>query len=254
MRRSRRVLVMLGLLLVAVVVVIVREHRLGQRLSQELATRRRQGLEFASLQSENRELVARQVSAEELERLRRTMSEIEGKKFQGGGRTSPPPSAVVHPDMIPATDWKFAGRTTPKATFESVLWTATHQDVDHLAALLAFDSKTREKADAFFAQLPDETRAQYGSPEKIAATMLAATLPDNLSAMGSLLGADNDPSGDTARLLMQVQRSDGAKRDTFFEFHRNAEGWQLLVPPDVLSSYQRQLTNPVSGGKEAQDP
>jgi hypothetical protein len=49
---------------------------------------------------------------------------------------------------------------------------------------------------------------------------------------GHLAGAD---------LLMRVDRSDGTHKDTFFRFQRNDEGWQLIVPSNVLSGYAKQL-------------
>jgi hypothetical protein len=237
--------VVFGLLVAALALVLVRQDRAGRRLRQELAILQRQKLELARLAREHRDLAAQQVSVEELERLRRDHAAMEPGQAHSvpvAGEAPAESATVVHPKLVAASDWRFAGQGTPKAAFESTLWAATHQDVDRLAGLLCFDTKTRADADAFFAQLPEETRAQYGTPEKIAATMLAATLPDNLSAMGALLDSANATTGDNAKLLMQVQRSDGTQKDSFFDFQRGPEGWQLVVPSDVLAAYQKLLT------------
>jgi hypothetical protein len=249
--------IILGLL--AGALVVAQQIRAGRRLQQELATLRKQKLELARLTEENRALAAKLVSQEELERMRRRQR----KTGNGGVRFGPttgqpsPGSAsgtVAQAEIIPATEWKFAGRETPRATFESALWAATHQEVDQLAALLCFDAKTQAEADAFFAQLPEETRAQYGSPAKIVATLVAATLPDNLSGMGVLSDSANSTKEDNASLLMQIQRSDGSKKDSFFAFQRAPDGWQLVVPPEVLASYQRKLTRPAKAPADAQKP
>jgi len=245
MRKSGAIWATLGLLAAVIALVLVRQNRAGRRLRLELDTLQRQKLELAHLARENRDLAAKQVSAEEVARLRRLHADLEQRKIHSGraGKSAETPSAtVVHAEMVPVGEWKYAGRETPKAALESALWAATHQDVDRLAAVLCFDAKTRANADAFFAQLPDETRAQYDSPEKIAATMLAASMPDNLSAMGALLDSANATTGDNAQLLMQIQRSDGTQKDTYFNFQRGAEGWQVVVPASVLAAYQQLLT------------
>jgi hypothetical protein len=231
------------LLLAAVAVVVVQQELWARRLAAEIAILRRQGAELDRLRIENRSLADKQLSSDELTRLRRQHADLEQLQIRMeklGGHAAPLPRAVAASiESTPSADWKFAGRATPRAAFESVLWSATHQDLDRLAATLSFDPKGRAQMDDFFAQLPAETQRQYGSVEKIAATMLAADLPPNLSAMSALSDSIKE---DTARLFMRVERDDGTHRDTFFNFQKAADGWHLVVPPSVLAGYETQLT------------
>jgi len=251
MSKFIRLLGILGLVIAGVACAVIWEAKTARRRQAELAAFRRQQTDLASLRQENRDLVAKQISAEDLGRLHREHDEEDRlRRLIAASRSHPSSEAMAPVDdnraMVPSSDWKFAGKATPKAAFESVLWAATRQDIDSLATLLSFDPKARAAADGFFAQLPDEVRAQYGSPEKIAATMLAATMPANLSAMGEL---SENVGPDNAMLLMGVQRGDGTQKDTAFQFHRGTDGWQLLVPPGVMEAYLRKLGAPLSANQ-----
>ena len=251
----------LVLLVAAFAIVIVRQESACRGLKAELAIWQRQRAELARLRGENRDLSAARISSEELAQLRRTHAEADQLRLeiealkQQPAVTPPgnPEENYSKPSL--ASEWKLAGRATPRAAFESVLWAATHQDIDHLAALLGFDAKTRVKAEAFFAQLPPETQAQYGSPEKIAATMLAANMPANLNAVA---GLGESTQQDRSQLFMQLQRSDGTVKANAYTFQRGPDGWQLIVPGSVLQGYEKELTDgsvPVSQAlSEGQKP
>ncbi|HVW20101.1 MAG TPA: hypothetical protein VHC86_02720 [Opitutaceae bacterium] len=225
---------LLAALTVLLARVLLRQHRVGEQLQEDLATLRAKAATAARLEAENARLRAEAASPGESKRPRRR--EAPPGRGAATGRRSPP--AGGHP-RTEAKQWKLAGRASPADTFESVLWAATHQEVDTLAAFLAFDPKQRRRAEAFFAELPEATRQQYRSPEAIAATMLAANTPPNLSAMDTL---ERSGSGDDATLLMRVERDDGTRKDSFFRFKKDAGGWKLLVPEEVLQGYAAQLT------------
>jgi hypothetical protein len=242
MRKFSLFLGCLSLLAAADGLALLREARTSRRLRLEFGVWQRQGAEIARLSEEKRGRMAREASAEDIARLVRERSEKESDGRRAAARPphtgfpGRPPSTAA--ETWPASAWKLAGKGTPRSALTGVLWAATHQDVESLAALLSFDDKTRGPVDAFFAQLPEDTRAQYRSPEKIAATMLAASMPDNLSAATVLSDATN---ADQATLLLQVQRSDGTQKDTFFHLQRGTDGWSLIVPASVLSAYEQKL-------------
>ena len=219
-------------------IVTIRQRALAGRLRAEFADlRHREGL-TEQLREENARLRSGEIQPEELQRLRLEQTEAGRLRLRIAALRKAAAPAEITASVMPARDWKPAGRASPKAAFESVLWTATHQEVENLAALLSFDPKARATVAAVFGQLPQDTRLQYGNPEKVVATMLAASIPTNLSAMETL-SANQGP--DSADLLMRVDRSDGTHKDTFFRFQRNDEGWQLIVPSNVLSGYAKQL-------------
>ncbi len=234
--------------LAGLAVFLIWEQRKTHRLRLHLLAMQRQALELASLRAENHDLGAWRITPDEYARLCRLDAEAVNLRAQiKAARAAPPPSTPPRDggrERTAATDWKLAGQATPQAALESVLFAALHQDIEHLAPLLVFDARTRAQADAFFAELPEETRRQYGGPEGIVATMLAANVPANLSGMETL--ADSQQP-DQAMLLMSIQRADGTNRSTFFSFLRGDGGWQLKVPEAIFVAYERQL----GGGSKA---
>jgi hypothetical protein len=228
-----------ALMIGAMVVAIAWQGRTGRRLGAELGSLRRQQAELVGLRAENEKLALRTTAAGEQDRLQDAQAEIARLRAElAEVKRKPAPRPV--PVSLPSDEWKLAGRATPRAAFESVLWAANHQEIDRLAGLLNFDTKTRTQMDTFFAKLPEETRAQYGSPEKIVATMMAANMPADVSAI-SELGSATGP--DETTVLMRIQRNDGTQKTTYFKFQRATDGWQMTVPLNILHDYERELTN-----------
>jgi hypothetical protein len=142
-------------------------------------------------------------------------------------------------DVIPASEWKFSGQTSPASVMESVLWSSRTGDVDHLAALISFEPNARQKAEALFAGLPAAARNQYGSPEAVIATLIAAQMPTDDSAIAEI--ARTDPSPDSAILTVRVEDGSGAQRDLDLKFQQEEDVWRLDVPEAVVSRYAHHL-------------
>src|SRR4051812_41945177 len=76
-------------------------------------------------------------------------------------------NATIPTNLKPASAWTNAGKATPATAIETVLWAAAGGDVEAVADTIALSPTARQKADALWAQLSDETRAKYGTPEKL---------------------------------------------------------------------------------------
>lgn len=66
-----------------------------------------------------------------------------------------------------------AGRATPGAAFETLIWAAPKGQDETMAAAVAVTGRAREKAEALLADLPAEARIKYPTPEKLAALFFA---------------------------------------------------------------------------------
>lgn len=200
-------------------------HR-HERLAQSAA-------ENAKLRSEQpsvaqlRELEGRKAHAEA---LRSRISSL-GRQVSAAHSPAPVDGGVA------SGDWSYAGNATPKAALMSVLWSASRGDVDQLASLLAFDTAAREKADAMYASLPLGAQQDYGSPERVVATLLSGSFPKDASS--AELG-DEEVSGDDASITMSVSHT-GAARNNTYKLDHSAGGWRLLVPSEVLDGYGQLL-------------
>jgi hypothetical protein len=159
-------------------------------------------------------------------------------------RTLGQPADPVWPDgatVVPSSQWKFAGQGSPADTLESVLWAAREGDVDRLAGLIELDPGTKAQADAFLARMPENSRTQFGSSEKIVATLIAAQMPTDYAAMGTYREAEPDPG--SSLLGVRILDGTGNQRDFTFKFQLAQDSWRLDVPASVVSNLARQLNS-----------
>ena len=245
MSRNRLCWVLFAAAAVAVSVAVARRELrlLGQ--ADALAAERQRHAEFAGLQSENGRLKAEQPSESERKRLGLRHAEAESLRarlleLQAKGAQADSTAALESeaPEVVAAGDWIYAGRADPRAAIESVLWAASRGDVDQLSELIGFTHDVRVQAEAAFAQLPAESREEFGSPEKVVATLLAGSFPKDASSMNIL--ADKQ-WGEDAGIAMSVNHEDGKSRTNQFRLHHTPDGWQLMVPASVVEGYQQTL-------------
>ena len=257
--RARLVIVLVGIAALVVFCLVERkEQERNWRLELEAARLERLHANRLSLQEENDRLRQVLASTSDLAVLRRRNQEIERARnainaldlqIRSLKRNLGQPTDPVWPEgaaVIPASEWRFAGQGSPADTIESVLWAACAGDVDRLAGLLALNPSTKAQADAFFAGLPDVSRAQFGTSERIVATLIAAQMPTDYAAMATFREADPDPS--SALLGVRIQDGTGNQRDLTFKLQREQDNWRLDVPTSAVVNIVRQL-NPVPAAK-----
>jgi hypothetical protein len=110
--------------------------------------------------------------------------------------------------------------------------------------LIGFDPNARQKADALFASLPEQARAQYGSPEKVIATLVAAQMPTNYSAVAAV--KQSEPNPDVSLMTLRVEEGTGSQRDIDFKFQRDQNSWRLSVPQSAVNRYAALLQSSTS--------
>lgn len=141
-------------------------------------------------------------------------------------------------DLIPAHELKNAGKATPEAAAQTLLWAAVSGDVDTLASGLVFTPSARTKADAWFAGLSEKTRAEYGSPEKVIALMIARDA-DKIGGI-QILG-QRELTPDNVGLRMRFADNQGNAKEDNFVLHRAADGWRLILPDATVEKFGKQL-------------
>jgi hypothetical protein len=217
-------------------------RRMNAAKVQDLEVARKLNLELLRLRGENRRLKSEGVSNSERRRLELAHVEAEGLRARIASlqaRESLWASTTVplgyDPDTVSAREWVYAGRATPRAAIESVLWSAERGDVEQLTSLLGFSEANRERVDALFSRLPPAMQQEYGSAERVVATLMAGSFPKDASAM-TIVG--DDQGTEDSSVSMRVDHADGQVRTNVFSFHRTDAGWQLLVPESVLNGYE----------------
>jgi hypothetical protein len=223
--------------------VVNRREQSALRQTQAIVVERKKHLVLTRLQDENRHLRAAQLSDEERKSLEINRAEARRLRARlielGSAESAAEPVEGGGPRELQARDWTYAGRANPKAVIESVLWAASRSDVERLSGLLGFAPEVRAKMEAMFSQLPAASREEYGSPEKVVATLLAANFPKDASSMTLL---EDHLWGEDAAVSVTVGHSEGNPRTNLYRFHRADDGWQLMVPASVASGYARILT------------
>ena len=136
--------------------------------------------------------------------------------------------------------WSDAGRASPDDTMHSAIWAALNGDTDALATMIAFEPESLAVAEDLFASLPEPTRAQYGSAEKLIAMMMSGRMPLNLGVANLVEQTNETPA--IANVKFQLKdSSSGLARDVTFRFQRAGAGWRLLVPKAVVAEFQQSL-------------
>jgi hypothetical protein len=236
------------------VFVLRAESNAAGRMSA-LAHARQLSSELRRLRDEYRQLAARQEPTEERQELEFNQAELERlrsrltmlKKHAAPLGDGDATNERAAPQTVAAEDWIYAGRATPAAAIESVLWAASRGDVDHLADLLGFTDDVRGRAEAVFSRLPPSSQQEYGSPEKVVATLLAGSFPKAATAMTIV---DGVPGELDAQISMRVDHSSGGPRTNEFYFHHAQNGWQLIVPASVMEGYEKT----VLGDQQSPEP
>lgn len=141
-------------------------------------------------------------------------------------------------NITPAAALKNAGKGSPEATAETILWAAVGGDVDTLANALEFTPGARAQADAWFAGLSPSTREQYGSPEKVIALMIAK---DAAALNGMQVLGQREVAPDTIGMRLRFASNDGKTKDDNLLMHRASDGWRLLLPEQTLTKFAKQL-------------
>lgn len=148
-------------------------------------------------------------------------------------------AATGAPDKItPAGELKNLGKATPDAAVQTTMWAAIGGDVDALANGLTFTPAGRAKADAWFASLSENTRQQYGSPEKVIALLVSK---DAAGVAGMQVLGQKEISPEDVGLRVRFATNDGQTRDDSMVMHRTGDGWRLLLNDTVVQKFANKL-------------
>lgn len=171
----------------------------------------------------------------EVEGLKKSAAEF-GKLVQAAQAKAA--EANIPTNLVPVSQWKDGGRATAGAALKTVMWAAAGGEVDALAQGLGFTASARAKADAWFGQLSEGTRQQYGSPEKVIALMIAK---DAAAVSGMQVLRQKEVTPDDVGMRVRFGTEDGKTKDDTFFFHRAVDGWKLVLSDAVVDRFAKQL-------------
>jgi len=174
---------------------------------------------------------------------RAEVAALEAKAAGSRADASAPPSIDANRDPTKAmTRPEFlsdAGRATPEAAFQTLIWAAMKGRDPEMTACLSLDSAARTKAESILAGLSAEARAKYGTPEQLVGLVFShGVLESTAVQFGTSSVADD---GDHATLAVRV-RTNGRESESNIPMVRSADGWSMAVAEKQIDVIRRGLT------------
>jgi hypothetical protein len=209
-------------------------------LAAELIGLREAGRELAQLQTENARLRQGQIPAADLERMDRAVlaalqRELEITRQKQEHTTVMRDRPVSYDaeisgtgaDLLRSGTMRDARGATPQAAGETLIRALGHGDIDTAAEMIAFHPAARTRMEAVVATLPPAFKAEYGTPERLMAFVMAGSPP---VATREILSETQTSSGALVQRIKVVLR-DGSVRLDQISFQRGGSGWQRLILP-----------------------
>jgi len=218
-----------------------------RELSEHEKARRQEAKGYAQadmVQSLQHESDRAEVAAlrEEVEAMRKRAQDV-GRALQaaqaGGGKAG----EAIPTRLTPVAAWKNVGRGTANAALETALWAAAGGDLDVLSEAIVFTAGAREKAQALLDSLPEASRAQYSTPEKLVALMLSR---DAGKVAGMQVLGQREVTPDDVGMRVRFGNENGETKDETFLLRRGGDGFRLMIPDAPVEKWTRQL----QGGKK----
>lgn len=244
MRLDKVALGLMGVLFVMNVVIVLEQRQINDELRNEIAALNRSARLPPAPSSSNEGGVggARQApaaSSQEFSRLRADLVQLQSRIREVEGIAARTDNGAPPLNLRPASNWKNAGKETPSAAAESLMWASDSGELDVLAKAIVLDPAAREKAEAILARLPASARQDYDSPEKLIALLLAR---DGDARAMQILGESK--AGDDALVNLRLQKDDGKTKDEGYQFRRTGDGWRLVVPGKAVDKLGKKLAEP----------
>lgn len=179
----------------------------------------------------------------ENDRLRREVSARVEKKAPAPTPEKTPAAVAAAPSAAAtaprvAEYYRNEGNATPQAALQTFAWACDRGDVETVARLLFIEPAARPKAEAFWASLPAETRAQWKNLDEMAAAVLTRSVMERPFPQRDLLATATVESiaPDRVRLIMpNVPVARGVT-----EYQQFADGWRYVLTARVVDAYLQQ--------------
>jgi hypothetical protein len=154
--------------------------------------------------------------------------------------------------MTPVETLGNAGRATARSAFATQLWAARTGDAALEATAITFDAEGRARLEALGATLPADLRAEYDTPEKLMAYMLAGS-PHPVGGMQVLGEVDVDANDVTLQTEWQ-HVDDPVVHQSDVSLVQGADGWKMVVPATLVNRASDYLSRTLAPAPPAANP
>jgi len=220
------------------------ERRERSRLDQAIGLEERHAGEAARLRSSNAALAAEIARLDRIREVQRNLRAAEASAHAAEGKTPGLDGFIAVQDLANV------GTANVRDLFETYLWAVDHLDTSAMAKLLYLPQQLRPKLDAFYAALPPEEQARYGSADGIYALIYAASIQPTYYSGIQVASPEPPPgpAGNFSPIQVNYEYSDGRVR-THSDWYaaRTAAGWKLF--PSNAGSVLDHFFGPMGAGQ-----
>lgn len=167
----------------------------------------------------------------------------EGKRERAPADNSPVDLAMED-SRLPGTEYRNEGQATPVAAMQTLAWSCDQGDAARMEQLIRFDEAARPKAEAFFRSLPPQARAQWATPEAMAAALLISGGINSPYPVDNIIAQARVEELGAGRKVVHLP---GTSRERM-EFQETADGWKYAISEAMVDDYIRRATAPAPTG------
>lgn len=149
-----------------------------------------------------------------------------------------PVDQSVAGSRVPGAEYRNEGQATPVAAMQTLAWSCDQGDAARMERLIHFDEAARPKAEAFFDSLPPQVRAQWATPEAMAAALLISGGLSSPYPVASIIARARVEELGAGRRVVHLP---GTSRERM-EFQQTADGWKYGITEAMVDDYIRRAT------------
>ena len=149
-----------------------------------------------------------------------------------------PVDESVAGSRVPGAEYRNEGQATPVAAMQTLAWCCDQGDAGRMERLIHFAEAARPKAEAFFHSLPPHVRAQWATPEAMAAALLISAGLNSPYPVASIIAQARVEELGAGRSVVHLP---GTSRERM-EFQETAEGWKYRISEAMVDDYIRRAT------------
>jgi hypothetical protein len=136
---------------------------------------------------------------------------------------------------VPGAEYRNEGQATPVAAMQSLAWSCDRGDTALMERLIHFDEVARPKAVAFHQALPPQVRAQWATPEAMAAALLISGGINSPYPVASIIAGARVEELGAGRKVVLLPGTSRAR----MEFQETADGWKYAITEAMVDDYIR---------------
>lgn len=159
--------------------------------------------------------------------------------------TTPVPEPLTGPGtawLVPVERWNNVGRQTVGSAVQSNYWAISHGDIDYLRGAIILDERASRSLPDLLDQVPSAVRAEYSTPESLAAFLLASQPVLRGYALSLMKKAVADVDDEVVLTVMRLEPGADRSKAESQRFRRGLGGeWLRVIGAPEVSRWREMI-------------